>query len=136
MGLPACRRAMRCHAHGLWYVTCGPSRWDGFRVEIYHPYQPHMRVLLSLFTFRLLTAEQVSHHPPISALHIHNDSLGVTMEGAAQSKKHLSPFLCALVSVGMRVCELAKEFDVTCLLLCVCLSSVCMPRIVCLHMSL
>ena len=58
------------------------------------------------------------------------------MEGAAQSKKHLPPFLCAVVSVGMRVCELAKAFDVTCLLLCVCLSSVCMPRIVCLHISL
>ena len=31
-----------------------------------------------------MVCEQVSHHPPISALHIQNDSLGLTMEGAAQ----------------------------------------------------
>jgi hypothetical protein len=31
-----------------------------------------------------MVCEQVSHHPPISAMHIHNESLGVTLEGAAQ----------------------------------------------------
>ena len=31
-----------------------------------------------------MVCEQVSHHPPISAMHIHNESLGITLEGAAQ----------------------------------------------------
>jgi len=31
-----------------------------------------------------MVCEQVSHHPPISAMHIHNETLGLTMQGAAQ----------------------------------------------------
>ena len=30
-----------------------------------------------------MVCEQVSHHPPISAMHIHNETLGISVEGAA-----------------------------------------------------
>ena len=59
------------------------------------PSDSHATAYISVPSY---TAEQVSHHPPISAMHIHNDSLGITLEGAAQSKLRLQspPFLVSL----------------------------------------
>ncbi|CAO1637830.1 unnamed protein product [Parajaminaea phylloscopi] len=56
-----------------------------------------------------LTAEQVSHHPPVTAYHLQNEKAGVTLEGHSGQKTSFSGRSIQVKQVGHAVLRVAND---------------------------